>query len=81
MFISKKVKVTNHGMINIPANLRKKFQISDGDYVVIQEEDQYLKIIPIESTESLRKRSPFTAEEMITLLEKSKVEELELEHK
>jgi AbrB family looped-hinge helix DNA binding protein len=79
MSVTKKVKVTNHGMINIPASLRKKFQITDGDYVLIQEDKDFLKIIPIESIESLQARSPYTAKDMLNLLEKSKKQELELE--
>ena len=81
MSITKKVKITNNGMINIPAKLRKKFQITDGDFVLIQEEEDYMKIIPLESVESLRARSPYTAQEMLELLEKSKAKELELENK
>ena len=44
MSVTKKIKVTNHGMVNIPSKMRKKFQISDGDYVLIQEEEDFLKI-------------------------------------
>ncbi len=48
--IEKSVKVTNKGMISIPAMIRKKYKIKDGDYVLIKEdEDGIIRLIPIES--------------------------------
>ena len=33
------VKVTNKGMISIPAEIRKKHDIVDGQYILISEDD------------------------------------------
>jgi len=77
--VEKIVKVTNKGMISIPAEIRKKFNISDGDYVIVKEEEtNEIKIIPIESEESLRKRG-LTVKEFRKVLEQSRKEDLELE--
>ena len=78
MMFTKSVKVTNRGMICIPAQLRKKYNIKDGDRLTIIEDEYGIKIIPIESLESLRKRS-ISTKEMIKIMEKAKKEELELE--
>ena len=72
------VKVTNRGMITIPASLRKKYGLQDGDQVIVIEDEGMLKIIPIESIKSLQKRS-ITTKEMLEILKKSREEELELE--
>lgn len=76
--IEKSVKVTNKGMISIPADIRKKYNISDGDYVIIKEENGVINLIPIESVESLRKREP-TAEEFRKGFIRSRKEDRELE--
>ncbi|HMF32271.1 MAG TPA: AbrB/MazE/SpoVT family DNA-binding domain-containing protein [Candidatus Lokiarchaeia archaeon] len=73
------VKIVNHGMVNLPAKMRKKLGIKDGDKLVIREEgDGTLKIIPIVPIEILRQDS-FTAEEMLDQMAQSRKEELELE--
>ena len=72
------VKVTNRGMITIPANLRKKYDLQDGDQVIVVEDEGMLKIIPIEPIKSLQNRS-ITTKEMIKILKRSREEELELE--
>ena len=75
----KVVKVTNKGMILIPAEIRKKYKISDGDYVLIKEEKNgEIKIIPIESEESLRKKG-LTIEEFRKIFNQSRKEDMELE--
>lgn len=75
----KVVKVTNKGMILIPAEIRKKYNISDGDYVLIKEEKNgEIKIIPIESEESLRKKG-LTIEEFRKIFNQSRKEDMELE--
>ncbi len=79
IMIEKSVKVTNKGMISIPADIRKKYNISDGDYVIVKEEKNgVINIIPIESVESLRKRGP-TAEEFRKGFIRSRKEDRELE--
>ncbi len=65
-------------MITIPANLRKKYGLKDGDKVVVIEDEGMLKIIPVESIQSLQNRS-ITAKEMVGILKKSREEELERE--
>ncbi len=73
------VKVTNKGMISIPAEIRKKYNISDGDYVLVKEEKNgEIKIIPIESEESLRKKG-LTIEEFRKIFNQSRKEDMELE--
>ncbi len=72
----KVVKVTNKGMILIPAEIRKKYKISDGDYVLIKEEKNgEIKIIPIESEESLRKKG-LTTEEFREIFNQSRKEDM-----
>ncbi len=79
MIFEKTVKVSNRGMICIPAPLRKKYNIKDGDDLSIIEDEDGLKIILIEDIESIRKRS-ISAKEMIEIMEKSRKEEIELEY-
>ena len=75
----KTVKITNKGMVSIPASLRKKFHLQDGDYVVIGEnEDGTMQITPIIPLEELKKQSA-TVEEFREIYNKSKQEELDLE--
>ncbi len=75
----KAVKVTNKGMISIPAAIRKKHNIFDGDYIIIkEEEDGVIKLIPIETIESLRKRA-LTVEEFKAIYNNSRKEDLESE--
>ena len=76
----KSVKVTNKGMISIPANIRKKYNIKDGDYIVVKEEENgTIKLIPIEDINSLRNRA-LTVEESREIFEQSRREDRELEH-
>jgi AbrB family looped-hinge helix DNA binding protein len=74
----KPVKVTNNGMITIPAAFRKKFNLKDGDKVLILEDQGTLKIIPIRSEVELRRNS-YTSEEMKKISEITKNEELKRE--
>ena len=53
----KPVKVTNNGMITIPAELRRKYDLNDGDKVLVLEDEGALKIIPIRTEAELRKKS------------------------
>lgn len=73
------VKVTNRGMITIPAELRKKYNLKDGDQVMIVEDEDRLKIIPIRSTKDLQSIS-VSADELIDVIKKSREDELELEN-
>lgn len=78
MAFLKSAKITNRGMVSIPAALRKKYNIKDGDRVVFIEEEDGLKMHVIQPLEDLRKNS-FTTEEMLEEMRKSRKEELELE--
>jgi len=79
MIFEKTVKVTNRGMICLPASLRKKYNIKDGDHISIIEDEDGMKIIPIEDIDSLRRRS-ISAKKMLEIMEKARKEELELEY-
>jgi AbrB family looped-hinge helix DNA binding protein len=74
----KPVKVTNNGMITIPAAFRKKFDLKDGDKVLILEDQGTLRIIPIRSDAELRRNS-YSSEDMKEVSEIIKKEELERE--
>ena len=76
MTYEKKVKVCNHGMISIPAALRAKYNIHDGDHIVFIEDEDGMKIIPIETIEDFRKKSP-SVKEMLEIMRKSRKEDLE----
>lgn len=77
--IEKSVKVTNKGMISIPAMIRKKYKIKDGDHVLIKEDqDGIIRLIPIESIETLRKNS-LSVEESREIFAESRKEDRELE--
>lgn len=61
--VEKAVKVTNKGMISIPAAIRKKHGIKDGDYVILREnKDGSINILPVETVETLRKQALTTKE-------------------
>jgi AbrB family looped-hinge helix DNA binding protein len=72
------VKITNRGMVSIPAAFRKKYDLKDGNYVIVIEEEGTLRLIPLKSTEQLQEES-IPAEEMLKIIAESRKEELELE--
>ena len=76
--VEKTVKVTNKGMISIPAFIRKKYHIKDGDFVIVREEEGVIKLIPIESIESLRERA-LTVEASREIFHQSRKEDREME--
>ncbi|TXT53914.1 MAG: hypothetical protein BAJALOKI2v1_840022 [Promethearchaeota archaeon] len=76
---SKKVKVKNQGMIRIPAELRKKFDIKDGDYVIFQEDERGDFVLKkIESEVKIREKA-LDIEKFKEVYKKSRQEDLELE--
>ena len=78
--IQKTVKVTNKGMVSIPAALRKKFGIKDGDYVSIYENsDGTIQITPLIPLIELKKDAP-SVEEFSEYYQNARQEELDLEH-
>ncbi|WP_025209725.1 AbrB/MazE/SpoVT family DNA-binding domain-containing protein [Hippea sp. KM1] len=46
-------KVFNKGQVVIPARLRRKYKINIGDKVNIIEEDDGIKIVPVESFDNV----------------------------
>lgn len=78
MIKEKPVKVTNNGMITIPATFRKRYNLKDGDKVLILEDAGMLKIVPIREISELRKES-YTSKDMKVLSEELKSEELKRE--
>ena len=72
------VKITNRGMVSIPAAFRKKYDLKDGNYVIVLEEEGTLRLIPLKSTEQLQEES-IPAEEMLKIIAETRKEELELE--
>ncbi|MHA1377115.1 MAG: AbrB/MazE/SpoVT family DNA-binding domain-containing protein [Candidatus Helarchaeota archaeon] len=77
--VEKVVKVTNKGMISIPADIRKKHNIKDGDYVLVEEDENgIIKIVLIETVETLRKKAlPY--EKFLEIYKKSCEEDQRLE--
>ena len=51
MTFLKSAKITNRGMVSIPAALRKKYNIHDGDRIVFIEEEDGLKMHVIQLLE------------------------------
>ncbi|HEY0088361.1 MAG TPA: AbrB/MazE/SpoVT family DNA-binding domain-containing protein [Candidatus Lokiarchaeia archaeon] len=77
--IEKVVKITNNGMISIPASIRKKHNLQDGDKVlIIDDETETIKIFLVENVEALRKRS-FMTEEFRKIYDQSRKEDIEKE--
>ncbi|MHA1651803.1 MAG: AbrB/MazE/SpoVT family DNA-binding domain-containing protein [Candidatus Helarchaeota archaeon] len=72
------VKITNKGMISIPVNFRKKFNLRDGQYMMVIEDEGSLRLIPIKTIEELQEEGP-SVEEVLKLIKKSRKEDLELE--
>ena len=75
---AKIVKVTNKGMITIPSEFRKRYQINDGDQIAVIEDEDGIRLIQVESMEKIRNKS-ITAKELKSLMEKARKTELELE--
>jgi bifunctional DNA-binding transcriptional regulator/antitoxin component of YhaV-PrlF toxin-antitoxin module len=65
-------------MIKIPAAFKKNFKIKNRDKVLIIEDEDTRKIIPIKDPETLRINS-YNTEEMKKEMDKSRKEELERE--
>ena len=77
--LEKQVTVTNNGMISIPADIRKKHGIKDGDYLLVKDdEDGTIRIFPLESVETLRERA-LTVDKFREIYEASRKEDMGLE--
>ncbi len=53
--MSKIVHMTNRGMITIPASIRKKYNLQDGQPLAIIDQDDKMILIPIIDFEKERK--------------------------
>ncbi|MHA1112326.1 MAG: AbrB/MazE/SpoVT family DNA-binding domain-containing protein [Promethearchaeota archaeon] len=76
---SQVVKVTNKGMITIPAKLRKKHNIKDGDRVAVIEDENGIRLVKLADLDELRKIS-YTSKELKKMMEESREEDLEMEY-
>ncbi|HUY00775.1 MAG TPA: AbrB/MazE/SpoVT family DNA-binding domain-containing protein [Candidatus Deferrimicrobium sp.] len=72
------VKITNRGMICIPANFRKKYNLEDGQYMQVIDDEGSLRLIPIKSTKELQEQGP-SLEKVLAIIKESRKEDLELE--
>ena len=76
--MSKIVNMTNRGMITIPAAMRKKYDLHDGQPLVFIDQDDKMVLISIINFEKERKNF-LKMDEMKIILEKLEDEELKLE--
>ena len=74
---SKPSIVNKKGMITIPAEYRKKYNLLEGAKISIVDINGHLEIIPVLPIDELRKRR---AEEYVDAIEEDRKEELELEN-
>lgn len=51
------IKLTNKGMINIPVDFQKQYDIHDGDTIAVIEDEDGLRVIQVKSIVTLRQRS------------------------
>ena len=66
-------------MISIPAEIRKRHNIVDGQHVIVSEDvDGTIKVEPVETVESIKNRA-ITVEEFKKYYFQSRKEDLELE--
>ena len=72
----KSVKINNKGMITIPARMRKKYNLTTGNEVVIYDLNGQIVIIPILDIDKIRS---FTREEFGKVYEEIHDEEVKLE--
>jgi AbrB family looped-hinge helix DNA binding protein len=73
------VKVMKKGMISIPAEIRKKHDILDGQHIIVSDDENgNIILTPVESIEALREQA-LTVAEFKKYLVQSRKEDLELE--
>jgi AbrB family looped-hinge helix DNA binding protein len=73
------VKVMKKGMISIPAEIRKKHDIRDGQHIIVSDDENgNIILTPVESIEALREQA-LTVAEFKKYLIQSRKEDLELE--
>jgi AbrB family looped-hinge helix DNA binding protein len=66
-------------MISIPAEIRKKYGIKDGDKVYVIEDENGIRVIPIMDISVLREKIHMTTASMLAFMEKARTRELEIE--
>lgn len=76
--MSKIITMTNRGMITIPASIRKKFHLQDGQPLAIIEHEDKIVLIPIIDFEKVRDTF-LDKDAMKHILDQLDAEELELE--
>ncbi|MBN2155245.1 MAG: AbrB/MazE/SpoVT family DNA-binding domain-containing protein [Candidatus Lokiarchaeota archaeon] len=72
--------VNRKGMVTIPSNLRKKYNLQEGSEVAFLDIMGNLVLVPILSIEEIRKQMP-PAKEMLKSYEESRKQEIQLENK
>ena len=78
--MSKIITMTNRGMITIPASIRKKFNLKDGQPLAIIDQGDKMMLIPIIDLEKERE-SFLESDAMEQILDQLDAEELDLEEK
>ena len=76
---SKILKINKKGMITIPKDIRKQFNIEPGSEVSVMVINGDIRIIPIVDFDELRKTFP-SIQEMRDIYHTARKEELELEY-
>lgn len=72
----KSIFINQKGMITIPAELRKKFNLTAGSEVAVVELEGNIVIVPLQDIETTRKIS---LKDMVKSIDESHEEELKLE--
>ena len=77
MVESKPLVINNKGMITIPAELRKKYNLQPGTKVTIVEVNGHLELLPVVDINKLRKHH---ASEFLESIEEARKTEIALEN-
>ena len=71
--------VTKRGQTTIPAGIRKKYQIKEGDYLVWLDDGQSIKVVPVPADPIRALRGSGRGERLLELLLATRREERERE--
>ncbi|MHA1682182.1 MAG: AbrB/MazE/SpoVT family DNA-binding domain-containing protein [Promethearchaeota archaeon] len=77
MIENKSLVINNKGMITIPAELRKKYNLQPGTKVTIMEVNGHLELVPVVDITKLRKHQ---ASEFLESIEEARKTEIALEN-
>jgi AbrB family looped-hinge helix DNA binding protein len=72
------VKITNHGMITIPLQIRKDFHLKPGSSLALIEDEGHLIIVPLVDIEEMRPNF-VNSEDMRQSMKEEHTIEMELE--